>query len=249
MIYGLISDIHGNLEALEATLGELNGVDAFICLGDIVGYGPDPGPCVERVKGLPELTCLAGNHDLAAIGQYDLTWFNSHARAAIEWTAERISADQRQFLGSLKPVAEVGEAALAHGSLVEPMAYITTLQEALVCFEAMTGRLCFVGHTHVAEHYRNRSGTRFGDQTSLWNGGTVKVGPPRPVQAGLRYIINPGAVGQPRDGNPRASFGVWDTEAGVVEVKRAEYDVEAVQGKMREAELPAYLVERLAVGR
>jgi len=243
MVYGLISDIHANLEALEAVLGELAGVKAFVCLGDIVGYGPDPGACVDRVRRLPKLTRIAGNHDLAAIGRYDLTWFNPHARAAIEWTAGRLSARQKKFLGAVEPVGEVAGAAIAHGSLVEPMAYIASVEEALLSFEAMTGVLCFVGHTHIAEHYRNRVGTRSCDQTALWDGGEVKVEPE------LRYLINPGAVGQPRDGNPKASFGVWDTKAGVVTVKRVEYDIGAVQEKMRREGLPEYLVERLARGR
>jgi diadenosine tetraphosphatase ApaH/serine/threonine PP2A family protein phosphatase len=243
MIYGLISDIHANLEAFEAVLAELAGVEAFVCLGDIVGYGPDPGACVERVRGLPHLTCIAGNHDLAAIGQYDLAWFNPHAREAIEWTAEQLSADQKEFLASLQPKAEVGGAVIAHGSLAEPMAYITSIEEAMVCFEKMTGALCFVGHTHVAEQYRNRAGTEFCDHMPLWDGGAVEVKPE------LRYIINPGAIGQPRDGNPKASFGVWEGDAGRVEVRRVEYDIAAVQEKMKREGLPEYLVERLARGR
>ncbi len=253
MVYGLISDVHGNLDALEAALAELRGVDAFLCLGDIVGYGPDPGPCVDRVSGLPGLVCLAGNHDLAAVGDYDLSWFNAHARVAAEWTAGQLSPDQKAFLRSLRPVGEAGGAALAHGSLAEPMAYITSPREAMACFEAMPGRLCFIGHTHIAEHYRNRVGTMFCDQNPLWGGGAVEVGPADLTgdegEAQLRHIVNPGAVGQPRDGNPMAAFAVWDTEAGVVEVKRTAYDIGAVQEKMRQAELPHYLAERLAVGR
>jgi len=243
MIYGLISDIHGNLEAFEVVLAELKGVDAFLCLGDIVGYGPDPGACVDRTRELPNLTCVVGNHDLAAIGEYDLSWFNPYARRAIEWTAERLAPDQRRFLSSLRPTAVVGEVTLVHGSLASPMAYITGKQEALECFRVMAGSLCFVGHTHIAEHYRNRGRTEACDQTSLWGGGSIALEP------GLRYIINPGAIGQPRDGNPAASFGTYDSEAGTIEVRRVPYDVGAVQEKMRAAGLPAYLAMRLSQGR
>ncbi len=243
MVYGLISDIHANLEALEVVLAELAGVEGFVCLGDIVGYGPDPGACVERVRGLRNLTCIAGNHDLAAIGKYDLTWFNPQARAAIEWTAEQLSAGQREFLDSLQLKAEVGGAAIVHGSLVEPMAYILSIQEAMACFAEMAGGLCLVGHTHVAEQYRNQAGAGLCEHSPLRDGGAVELKPE------LRYIINPGAIGQPRDGNPKASFGVWDSEAGRVEVRRVEYDIAAVQKKMKKEGLPEYLVERLARGR
>jgi len=243
MTYGLISDIPANLEALEAVLEELGVVDGFLCMGDIVGYGADPGPCLERVKALPRLICVAGNHDLAAIGSYDLEWFNPYARAALEWTARQLSDEQKSHLRSLPLTAHADGAVVVHGSLPDEMDYITAPDEARVCFDAMPGDLAFIGHTHVTEYYRTRRGSRFPEQVSLWSGGAVEL------REGVRYIINPGAIGQPRDGNPAASFGIWRVEDRVVEIRRVGYDIEAAQRKMERAGLPAYLVERLAIGR
>lgn len=243
MVYGLISDVHGNLEALHSVLAALSRVERLLCLGDIVGYGPNPGECLDALRERPDFTCVAGNHDLAAAGRYDLDLFNPAARAAILWTQEALSAGQRSYLASLPMTAQASGALLVHGSLPEPMEYITGCREARRCFEATDAALCLVGHTHVAEHYRLRPGTRFCEQVSLWSGGLISL------QEGLRQIVNVGAVGQPRDGNPQASFGVWDTEAGAIEVRRVAYDVEAVQAKMRQAGLPRALAERLAWGR
>jgi diadenosine tetraphosphatase ApaH/serine/threonine PP2A family protein phosphatase len=243
MTYGLISDIHANLEALEAVLDELGGVDGFLCMGDLVGYGADPGPCLERVRQLPRLICVAGNHDLAAIGSYDLDWFNPFARGALEWTAKRLSAEEKSYLGALPLTAHADGAVVVHGSLPDEMDYITEPDEARVCFDAMPGDLAFIGHTHVTEYYRTRRGSRFPEQVSLWSGGAVEL------KEGVRYIVNPGAIGQPRDGNPAASFGIWRVEDRVVEIRRVGYDIETAQEKMARAGLAEYLVERLAIGR
>jgi diadenosine tetraphosphatase ApaH/serine/threonine PP2A family protein phosphatase len=243
MTYGLISDIHANLEALEAVLDELGGVDGFLCMGDLVGYGADPGPCLERVRRLPRLICVAGNHDLAAIGSYDLNWFNPFARAALQWTAEHLSAEEKSYLGSLSLTAHADGAVVVHGSLPDEMDYITAPDEARVCFDAMPGDLAFIGHTHVTEYYRTRRGSRFPEQVALWSGGGVEL------KEGVRYIVNPGAIGQPRDGNPAASFGIWRVEDRVVEIRRVGYDIETAQEKMKRERLPDYLVERLAIGR
>jgi diadenosine tetraphosphatase ApaH/serine/threonine PP2A family protein phosphatase len=243
LTYGLISDIHGNLEALDAVLAELTDVDGFLCLGDIVGYGADPVACLARVRELPNLICVAGNHDLAAVRSYDLSWFNPFARAAIEWTADRLSDEQKSYLRSLPSTAHVDSALLVHGSLPNEMDYITSPAEARLCFDAMPGDLALVGHTHVAEYYQARRRSRFPQQTSLWSGGEVEV------RDNTRYIVNPGAIGQPRDGNPAASFGAWEVESGTITVRRISYDIEATQAKMREARLPEYLLKRLSVGR
>ena len=243
MTYGLLSDIHGNLEALDAVLNELRGVSAFLCLGDIVGYGADPGPCIERISSLPHLICVAGNHDLAAIGSYDLNWFNPYAKAAVEWTAEQLSPSHRSCLGSLPLTAHADGAILVHGSLPDEMDYVTTPSEARRCFDAMPAELALIGHTHVAEFYRTKRRTRFPDQVALWSGGRIEL------TDDLRYIINPGAIGQPRDGNPDASFGLWDVAAKTIEVRRVSYDVLSAQARIREAGLPDYLADRLTVGR
>ncbi len=243
MTYGLISDIHGNLEALTATLAELAGVDAFLCLGDIVGYGPDPGACVDLIREQPRLTCIAGNHDLAALGHYDLNSFNPYARKAIEWTKSQLSADQTAYLAPLQETAQVDDAIIVHGSLPGHMDYITNTDRAMDCFDAMSESLCLVGHTHVAEYYSNRPGSRVCEQVSLLRGGEILLEP------GLRYIVNPGAVGQPRDGNPAASCGIYDTEARTLKVRRVSYEVSVVQEKMRRVGLPDSLIDRLTFGR
>jgi len=243
MTYGLISDIHGNLEAFDAVLEALDSVDAFLCLGDIIGYGADPALCLEKLRSLPGLLCVAGNHDLAAVGRYDISWFNPFARAAVEWTAEQLSDEQTSYLRNLPLTAHVEGAILVHGSLPDEMGYVTSPQEARACFDAMPGDTAFIGHTHVAEYYQIPRGTMPPTQVSLWSGGAVDL------RDDLRYIINPGAVGQPRDGNPAASFGIWDVEARTVEIKRVPYDVEKAQAKIGSAGLPDYLSERLTVGR
>jgi diadenosine tetraphosphatase ApaH/serine/threonine PP2A family protein phosphatase len=243
LTYGLISDIHGNLEALDAVLAELADADGFLCLGDIVGYGADPGACLTRVRELPNLICVAGNHDLAAVGGYDLSWFNPFARAAIGWTADRLTDEQTSYLRSLPSTAHVDSALLVHGSLPNEMDYITSPAEARLCFDAMPGDLAFVGHTHVAEYYQTRRRSRVPQQISLRSGGDIGT------RDKTRYIVNPGAIGQPRDGNPAASFGSWEVEAGTITIRRIAYDIEAAQAKMRKARLPEYLLERLSVGR
>lgn len=243
MSYGVISDIHGNLEALEAALAELGDVDGFLCTGDIVGYGADPNACVERVRALPRLICVAGNHDLAAIGSYDLDWFNPFARKAIEWTAEQLTEDNASYLRSLPPTAHADSALLVHGSLPQEMGYITSPSEARMCFDAMPGDLTFVGHTHITEYYRERRGARLPEQTGLLSGGTIEL------EKGVRYIVNPGAIGQPRDGSAEASFARWDVAARKIDVRRVAYDIARAQAKMRKARIPDYLAERLSQGR
>ena len=243
MTYGIISDIHGNLQALEAALAELKGVDAFLCMGDIVGYGADPNACVERVRALPGLVCVAGNHDLAAIGSYDLNWFNPFARAAITWTAETLSQESKDYLGSLPRTAHADSALLVHGSLPQEMSYITSPDEARMCFDAMPGDLTLIGHTHITEHYTSRRGARSPEQTPLLSGGKIEL------ETDVRYIVNAGAIGQPRDGNAAASFATWDVASGIIDVRRIAYDIEGAQAKMRKVHIPDYLWERLADGR
>lgn len=241
MLYGIISDIHGNLEALEAALAQLTPAQAYICLGDLVGYGPDPDECVSRVRSLPGLICVSGNHDLACVGKVEISWFNWHARKAIQWTAENLEPQTREFLENLPETAAADDLTIVHGSLPDPMEYITAPSEALSTFRMMQTPVCLIGHTHVAEYYALGSGGI--EHRYLTGGGEVKIEP------GFKYIVNCGGVGQPRDGNWMASFGLYDSERKTIQVKRAPYDIAAVQAKMREAGLPALLIERLAWGR
>jgi diadenosine tetraphosphatase ApaH/serine/threonine PP2A family protein phosphatase len=249
MRIAIISDIHANLEALEAVLASIGPADRFICLGDIVGYGPDPNECVERVRILPGLVCVAGNHDLAAVGKYDHDWFNAHARAAIEWTQQHLSQSSRQLLEQLPPTAQMEELTLVHGALPEPMDYITGPAEALSTFQTMPTSVCLIGHTHIAEYYwvpvPAGKPASLGDveHEYLTDGGSIALEPES------AYVINCGSVGQPRDGNPDAACGIFDDERRTIEVRRVPYPIEQVQRKMREADLPFLLIERLSYGR
>jgi len=243
MRYGVLSDIHGNLEALRAVLRELSGVDAYLCLGDLVGYGPNPNECVETVRALGSVHCVVGNHDLAAIGKYATDWFNFYAREAIMWTQEELSEPNRAFLASLPTKTTVPGAVVVHGSLPDPMEYLVGEAEARSTFEAMTEPLCLVGHTHVAEYYWRENYSGEIGHALLTKGGRIEL------QLGRRYIVNPGGVGQPRDGNPRASYAVWDTSQEVVEVRRVNYPLNLTQRRMKQLGLPSALAERLGVGK
>lgn len=221
MRYGIVADIHGNLEALEAVLKKLQGkVDQIICLGDIVGYGPDPNQCCEIIKKRNILS-VAGNHEKALLGELPLTGFYPNPAAAVRWTQKVMLPENLEYLKGLPLTLEFPEFQIVHGSLVNPVEeYLTNLEEARPTFEKMTKPLLFVGHTH------------------------------RPLI--LKYqdkqIINPGSVGQPRDGDPRAAYLIFDTQKGHAEWLRVDYNIEVVQEKMRKAGLPIFLIERLRGG-
>jgi len=245
MRYGILSDIHGNLEALDAVLDRLStaGVSSYLCLGDVVGYGADPNACCERVRALPGL-CVVGNHDLAAIGAFDLRWFNAYACAAAEWTERELRPENRSFLAALPEVAWGVGFQLVHGSPIKPTTgYVTDAFEATAALEAQKEPLCFVGHTHVPMAFSCRQGGL------LCAAVPFRVGQAVLMEAGYQYLVNCGGVGQPRDGNPRAACGVYDTDAGTVELLRVSYDIAAAQAKMRAAGLPPILADRLAFGR
>ena len=244
MTYGLISDIHANLTALEAVLDRLRGIERFICPGDIVGYGPDPAECLSRVRSLDCVTVL-GNHDAAVCGMMDVSWFNRDAREAISWTRGALGEADLRALSILPLMHEAEEFVLVHGSLAGPedFPYILSPAEARQCFEEMGDRtLCFVGHSHASEVYIQQPGVFGVDQIEMPNGGKLDFRP------GLRYIVNCGSVGQPRDGNPDASCAVFDSDAMAVEIVRVPYDIPAVQSRMRRAGLPQFLIDRLEYG-
>jgi predicted phosphodiesterase len=243
MRYGLISDIHANLEALEAVLKQLEEVEGCICLGDLVGYGPNPNECVEIIRKLPNLVCIAGNHDLAAVGKYDLTWFNPFARQAIEWTARQLTPENIKFLLSLETIVQHPPFTLVHGSLPDPMEYVMSPFEARQVFAEMSTQVCLIGHSHIAEYYRQRDGTRLADRFCLVSGGEVRL------DGGYRHLINIGSVGQPRDGSPKAAFGLWEEETKTISIFRLRYDMAKTQRKMEQARLPDYLIQRLSKGR
>jgi len=242
MLYGIISDIHGNLEALEKILAQLTIVDKKICLGDMVGYGPNPNECVNLIRKL-KIPAVAGNHDKAVTGELELTWFNRYASDAVLWTKKEISAENLDFLMKLPLILEEDDFYLVHGSLRSPLEeYITSVFDALPTFEKMKKPLCFVGHSHVPLVVVIKKDGNY-DARVLTDNEEVLVDNYNKV------IINVGGVGQPRDGDARACFGIYDTKTRIFTLKRIEYDFTKVQAKMREVGLPLPLIERLQYGR
>ncbi|MBV6395242.1 MAG: hypothetical protein HFACDABA_00817 [Anaerolineales bacterium] len=238
----VLSDIHGNYDALQAVLKDAGEVDETWCLGDLVGYGPEPNLCVERVRDIPNLTCLLGNHDVAALGRMPLSAFNGDARRSLEYQIRALYADNVDFLKSLPETTQVhGEATLAHGSPRDPVwEYIINSLTARLNFEHFDTPFCFVGHTHLQSIFRLNEKD---DRITL---GAPVVDEPLPMVP--RTIFNPGSVGQPRDRDPRAAYAIYDTEAHIWQARRVEYDVAAVQARIRELKLPERHAVRLAEG-
>jgi predicted phosphodiesterase len=237
----IISDIHANLTALETVLSAAGNYDTAWCLGDLVGYGPDPNECVDRVRELAELQCIIGNHDAAALGQIDADTFNPEARKAIRWTQERLSESSKSFLNSLPEKLELDHVTLSHGSPRHPVwEYLLDTRTATLNFEYFDTPFCFVGHTHLPVVY------------SLYDDNHLAhLSIPEPNQILTlpnRAIVNPGSVGQPRDRDPRAAFAIYDTDEKTWDYRRIEYDVSDVQDRMNSAGLPARHIHRLAAG-
>ena len=240
MRLAVLSDIHANLAALDAVRDDMPAVDQIWVLGDIVGYGPQPNEVIARLQEL-NVRAVMGNHDGAAVGVVDAGWFNPDAAAAIRWTAEVIDENARAFLTALPEVRREGDRTAVHGSPREPIwEYITDAEVASANLAAFKTRHCLFGHTHQPVIYRAD-----GDRTESVR---AAVGAPLHLDA-RRALINPGSVGQPRDGNPDASYLVLDDEAGTAEFRRVRYDIDLTQRLMTEAGLPRWLVERLQLGR
>ncbi|MGD2147474.1 MAG: metallophosphoesterase family protein [Anaerolineae bacterium] len=238
----IISDIHANLAAFEAVLDHAPHFDEVWCLGDVVGYGPKPNMCIERLRGLPH-TGLAGNHDWAALGKLELNSFNAVARSANEWTQRRLSAASRAYLDGLPPTFEGDVFTLAHASPREPMwEYIVDATTAYQNFERFSSPFCLVGHSHVPAIFELDEERERCELMLAPFPETVELGP-------RRAIINPGSVGQPRDGDPRASYGVLDTDAMTFQFHRVAYPISITQERMRAQGLPQRLIDRLGVGR
>jgi len=228
----IISDIHGNLEALTAALELIDsrGVDEIICLGDVVGYGANPNECLDLIRQRC-MVILLGNHDAAAVDLSIANSFTMNARLSALWTRQALLDKNREFLQSLPYTKERGEIFLTHGSPYNPdeWNYIITDFDARDAFQSFTHRICFVGHSHIPALFSESGGS-----PNL----TIRD----------RYIINVGSIGQPRDGNPKLSFGLFDTEAWTYENIRADYDVFTAAEKINSAGLPPALAHRLMVG-
>ncbi len=243
MRIGVVSDVHANLEALEAVLAHLErqGPDLLICLGDFVGYGPDPNPCIDLLA--PRLrAAVVGNHDVAAIGARSIEDFNLFAQEAIVWTQHALTEVSRAYLGDLPHRTEVEGLLLVHGSPRQPVdEYILDTRTARASFVAESFRIALVGHTHQPAVFVE-SKHRVSAQ------GLLPEVPLR-LRSTQRYIINVGSVGQPRDGDPRAAYVVLDTKGLAATLFRVPYPVVETQRKMETAGLPLPLIERLELGR
>lgn len=235
----ILSDIHANLEALDAVLAAAEGrYDDLWCLGDLVGYGPDPNAVVRWFMNSSALV-IRGNHDKAAYNTDDLAWFNPVAQASARWTAEVLEERNLRWLAALPAgPLHAGSAQLVHGTPHDEDEYITGLEEAEPVLLAAEAPLVFFGHTHVqgAFEYKARF-TRPLPESEF------------ALDPDAFYLVNPGAVGQPRDGDPRAAFAIWDDEAHTIALERAAYDLKTTQAKLRAAGLPEPLARRLQVGR
>jgi diadenosine tetraphosphatase ApaH/serine/threonine PP2A family protein phosphatase len=239
----VISDVHANLVALEAVLAAIDaeGVDEIWCLGDTVGYGPRPNECCRLVQERSTV-CLVGTHDLVALGAagVDVAEFNPEAAAAARWTANELDEHSRAFLEALHPEAWRGEAAMFHASARDPVwEYVLTAEAAVASLEATDERLVLVGHSHVA--------LAVAYDGSDVGGGAARAGT-RISLDGPRHLLNPGSVGQPRDGDPRAAWLLLDVSARFGAFFRVPYGIEETQRELRERGLPSSLADRLALG-
>lgn len=243
----ILSDLHANLTAFEAALAAVSGRwDAAVCLGDVVGYGPDPGGVSEKLRSLTMET-IRGNHDKAVAGIMSPEDFNPVARIAVDWTREQLSPALMQWLAELPPGPRKAEGVvLIHGAFQDEDEYVFTPAQALEGLLDSSTALSFFGHTH------HQGGFSYHESD-------IEVLPLRPrssepfsalhLEPGHKYLLNPGSIGQPRDGDPRAAFAVADFDHNIVEFWRVPYDIPAVQNRMREASLPEPLIHRLSLGR
>jgi predicted phosphodiesterase len=241
MRVAVVSDIHSNLHALEAVLAAIDedAPDELWCLGDLVGYGPRPNECCAAVAERADV-CLAGNHDLAVRGTIDLEEFHGDAGLAATWTREVLEPEWKELLDRLEPEGWAHGVALYHGSARDPIwEYVLSDEGALATLELARASLVLVGHSHVALQV-----VRSGDEL---DGGVAPAGTERDLE-GVRALLNPGSVGQPRDGDPRAAYLLLDLAAQHASFRRVEYDVEQTQREMRDAGLPEVLAGRLALG-
>ena len=240
MRYAVLSDIHSNLEALEAVLADARAqsCDQYVCLGDVVGYNANPSECVKRIQ---DLGCpvVKGNHDEQASIAVSTESFNEMAEEAIGWTREHLSADDKAWLADLRLTRQVRDFTIVHASLDTPERwdYVFDDLDAIASFTYQHTALCFFGHTHWPTAFVRDDTVR-----------RITVGQIM-LTAGRKFFINPGSIGQPRDRDWRAGYCIYDTDRQVVEERRVKYDLETAQRKIREAGLPDRLADRLAFGR
>lgn len=236
MRYAILSDIHGNLEALTACLAYLKDkADFYLCLGDMVGYGPSPNECFDELKKLDRSIAIVGNHDLAAIGAKDIALFNPDLKPSVEWTNKTLTEENKKFITGLKWKIEREKITAVHASPRDPInEYLFDSLAMKENLDFFSTEICFVGHTHIPVYYR--------PDKAIHLAGDAEIN----IQD--RSIINVGSVGQPRDRDNRASCGIYDQEKATVSIKRIEYDLAKTQSKMVKAGLPDFLIQRLVKG-
>lgn len=243
MRYGVLGDIHSNLSALRTVLDrmEKDGVDLILSVGDVIGYGAAPRQCIEILRGCGAVV-VKGNHDAAAVGEIDLLYFNNYAREAVRWTQSVLTEDDIRWLSELPYVADLTHASVGHGTYHRPelFDYIQSTTDADPSLNAMPGKVCFVGHTHVPVTLLRL------DEDPLLTAYTVED----EIDLGetSRALVNVGSVGQPRDEDCRAAYALYDTEREYIWIKRVDYDIEREVSRILSAGLPSVLAERLRLG-
>jgi predicted phosphodiesterase len=240
MRYAIIADIHANLEAFQTVLADIKAMNCthFACLGDVVGYNANPKECLDIVRdmGMP---CVKGNHDEYCSAETDLEGFNPHAQEAINWTREQLTEEDRKWLRDLRYIRLVASFSIVHATLDGPQrwGYVFDRLAAAASFTYQNTSVCFFGHTHVPVAFV---------RDALVRGGTYSK---FKVEPGKKYFVNVGSVGQPRDGNPKAAYVVYDLDEGSIELRRLDYDIKTTQQKILDAGLPPRLAYRLAEGK
>ena len=240
MKYAIIADIHGNIDALQVALEDIRAQNAthIVCLGDVVGYNARPRECLQIVRdmGIP---CVKGNHDEYCSSDEHLEGFNPHAADAVHWTRNQLTDEDKKWLRELKYSRMAANFTMVHATLDAPerWGYVFDKLAAAASFPYQTTQMCFFGHTHVPVAFMRDTVVRGGTYSKF------KIDPAK------KYFINVGAIGQPRDNNPKSAYVLFDMDAGTIELRRLEYDIAAAQAKIREAGLPERLAERLAYGR
>ncbi|NQT94921.1 MAG: metallophosphoesterase family protein [Candidatus Omnitrophica bacterium] len=242
MRYAIFADIHSNLEAYQAFLEDAKKekIDRYFCVGDIVGYGADPRECIELTKSL-NCPVVCGNHDWAVVNKLSTDYFNEYAKEAVIWTQERLDDIDKNYLNNLDCVYQDDELTLVHGSLKDPKEfdYVTDRKSAHIVLSMQDTRLCFIGHTHVPGMFYY---TEEGDLD-------YRYAPRLNLKKEDHYLINVGSIGQPRDGDWRACYSIYDTEKYIIQLKRLEYDVKKASEKIEKAGLPKRLSDRILAGR
>ncbi|MGE3173318.1 MAG: metallophosphoesterase [Planctomycetota bacterium] len=243
MRIGILGDVHGNMEALTAVVDAMrrDGVEEWVQVGDIVGYGPEPSACIDLIRDLRCAVCM-GNHDAAVLGMLDTAYFNNFAKAAIQWTRSQLRPQDLDYLRALQLVVKKGDYTVVHGTLhlPEQFGYVVSQVEARDSLRLQQTFMCFVGHSHVPAVYLEREN----GQLDMVFQSEAEVS----IDGYARVLMNVGSVGQPRDEDPRATYAIYDTAAKTASIRRVKYDIAGVQRKIRKAGLPEMLAHRLSLG-